>query len=127
MRLKELIFELERAEKGSGELSDEMLLACGWKHLPDGWMHNSDRTRRYSYKERPDPTRSLDDAVALIPEECAVELHWKAFGHPKDRGPEAFSVLYGESYETRRCHARKPALALCIAVLKFLDSPSDPE
>ena len=108
MTRDELIAALADAEGGSREFSDEMLLACG-KTIPLG-------------KKRPHPTRSLDDAVALVPNGAEISL------------TNLYGVAHAEvglNFEEGPKHGRHEGgnlkLALCIAILKSLDFPSDPE
>ena len=100
-----------QAGPGNRELSDQVLVAFGWTYgiRPlDG--------AKYWWKppvgdypnDIPDPTQSIDDALALMPKGCKWTLDdenrclvWPV------RQPRSF----GDSAST-------PALAICIAILK---------
>ncbi|KKK76025.1 hypothetical protein LCGC14_2867830 [marine sediment metagenome] len=90
--LKSLIAELEAAKEGSRGLSDKVLLACEWTTSDgkdarerywcspggkyyDWWDDPHARSRTGPPLKRPDPTRSLDDALTLVPEEEDWRLH----------------------------------------------------
>lgn len=69
-----LISRLESAETGSRELSDEVLLALGFKIDAAGWwLRPNDLDEFLRSDQRPDPTRSFDDAVGLVPEGWAID------------------------------------------------------
>ena len=114
--MTDLIKDLETAPSGSRELSDRVLLACGWRRQrpmegavswvwfrPDGEKHNG---------KSPDPTRNLQDAVDwVVPEgvEWRVQM---ALGTKSQ--PEIGFAIVGECGRT----GSTPALALCIAALR---------
>lgn len=58
--LAKLLSDIESAPEGSRELSDEMLLACGWKRDARRKAYWRDTDGRYVGISRPDPSRSLD-------------------------------------------------------------------
>lgn len=66
----DLIARLEAVAEGSRELSDEVLLICGWRTEERGeieidlWW--SPEGRRVFSSCQPDPTRSLDAALSLV-------------------------------------------------------------
>lgn len=65
----DLISRLETAAEGSRELSDEVLLALGWSDNDDeieGYWIPPEGGRWGDRGERPDPTRSIDDALGLM-------------------------------------------------------------
>ncbi len=115
-----LIEKLEQAEEGSRELSDEVLLACGWRKtrwVPTGepaWFDPQGSNGSYL----PHPTRSLDDCLRYaVPEGWWPEqLSWASDGSLViatiwNRDP-------GDGYKSCDGDAANPALALCIAALK---------
>lgn len=69
---EQLAARLEAAEQGSRELSDEALLALGWKQIPadpelvGDWLSPDGGT--YSWSALPSPTESVDDGLALLRE-----------------------------------------------------------
>lgn len=83
--INDLFAKLKKADAGSRELSDAVLLACGWVHkiengdprteawiAPDGtpydyWDDPHARSRE-PIPHRPSPTESLDAALQLVPE-----------------------------------------------------------
>lgn len=87
--LKPLIAELESAKEGSRKLSDKVLLACGWRYekVEDGIGFSGKPQQRDAWidptgvpwmrsvaSNRPSPTESLDDAVAMVPEQDGSNL-----------------------------------------------------
>ncbi len=172
-----LISELEAAEEGSRKLSDEVLLALGWRigEPRRAWAPN----REFHFSDQiPDPSRNLQDGVNLVPERVsasatkhgngrgAAEL-WQYVSQKyvlhairldvkctmkigrrkpiecrkgellvfKDRKP--LKVMSDAEYaraKTRECNlppetvphqnigAASPALALCIALLKAMET-----
>lgn len=98
-----LIARLEAAPTGSRELSDEVLVALGWKHwpptgkwiAPDGPQHCRDM----------DPTRSVDDALALL----AADEGW-TISNLDDGYDMTADSAYGQ--------AKTLPNAICIAILR---------
>jgi hypothetical protein len=135
----DLISRLESAAEGSRELSDDVLLACGWEKTFDGvacdyWAPPHTAGRVYS-DNRPSPTESVDDALELVPEGWT----WCGSGYDEDGGysdTTDFRKPYmciagpmeergGDFYEppephreTHEARAATPALALCAAILR---------
>lgn len=129
MTLPELIAELERAEEGSRELSDKVLLAAGWQRLTKGAAKQPgdtgwrmpDGAPLYSTHPHlfgaPDPTRSLDAALTLVPEgwiwrcDGGSGSGFAVIGKPTAKGNFGLPHKYCAG-------AMTPALALCIASLR---------
>ena len=72
--MTDLISRLESATAGSRELSDEVLMALGWRRVSEETEHGDyvfwcppDRYAQFT-DERPCPTTSLDAALELVPE-----------------------------------------------------------
>lgn len=81
--------QLQSATEGSRELSDQVLLACGWRfddtgdarsscwRAPGGkgydYWDDPHAVTRHEIPKRPDPTRNLQDAVSLA---RYVDMHW---------------------------------------------------
>jgi hypothetical protein len=121
-----LIARLEAATEGSRELSDEALLACGWRCEPE-WSEDHETLRMWYApgelagsqlsRNRPDPTRSIDDAERWMVPEGA--LSWEAsetsFAPPKYSG--GAKVHLGQ-FPTQANSYGGAALALTIAALK---------
>lgn len=105
----DLAARLEAATEGSRELSDEVLVACGWTvdpglfwRKPDGW---------HCHDDAPDPTRSVDDSIALI-----GERRWYIAASARD-DMGGYFVQVGKP----TAHAATPALALCAAIVKGVE------
>ena len=127
-----LIAELEAAKEGSRELSDEVLLMCGWSYEPNRYGPGGPQwgggglwtdplgIGTAASDPRPSPTESLDAALTLVPEGWIWEISNTvgcggdvsggfAWVQPADvRPPGAHHQAKGAT----------PALALCIAALK---------
>ena len=115
-QIEALITKLEAATEGSRALSDEVLLTCGWQR-----SNHQDRRSCYwtspdgrTHSRRPDPTRSLDDAVTLVPEGWLWSVGVQ--NTHKRTGPSAF--IWKPDVKAQFIEAATPALALCIAALK---------
>ena len=111
MTRDELIAELEAATDGSRELSDAVLRACGWyiAALADGKSTPSWRRPNSSYVPgaRPDPTRSIYDALSLASSRWELNEMFLAWGN----ADESASIF--------------PAIrAVLIALLKMRYSPA---
>ena len=107
--MTDLIPKLEAAPEGSRELSDEVLLAFGWTHDGEYWL-DANNTNRCKFDAALDPTRSIDDIVALVPEGWFGEIRF---------GKIAWAWLrLGEGDLIRAYDIATPALALCIACLE---------
>ena len=114
--MTDLITKLENAEKGSRELSSEVLVACGWTYdekrpagaghtgwyLPNGGALFTLHTHLFF---APDPTRNLQDAVNLVPERDGTNK--AAFLHGV-----MFQLHIGDIPD------EKLAIFVCIALLK---------
>ena len=119
--LAALIAKLEAAAEGSRWLSDRVLEAVGWAP-PDGaklWMPHAE-------PERPDPSRSIDDGVALVPEGYAwfVESEDRSTVTEKIRPCASVWKLGGYCTINETAFAATPALALSIAALKAQEKKS---
>lgn len=131
MTEQELIERLERATGPDRELANDVLFACGWSAheigmgdvrstvwtSPDGHDHLDG--------DHPDPTRSLDAALTLVPGGWAWSVHSEsiyATGHHKDPRAELAQPVetqFGPGFGIRaQINAKTPAIALCIAALK---------
>lgn len=85
--MTDLISRLQVAPAGSRELSDEVLLGMGWETKEawgrSYWVPPEGLARRPN--DRPNPTRSLDDALALLPSTaCNHQLF--SFGGEREWG-----------------------------------------
>ena len=116
--MDKLITELEVATEGSRELDRRVLLASGWLIDAYGyWWARNGNLGFHGEKEAhllPQPTTSLDAALALVPE------GWAGGGRiVAPYGPYNIELL-GISNDAGLAHGRgaTPALALCIAALK---------
>jgi len=118
-RAIELIAALQTGPS-SRELSDRVLRECGWINdlsryrgklqLLHAW-YDSDGN---FVPDRPDPTQSIDDALALVPDGYVWEL----------QAVKTKDVL---EYQFMAMHlgiASTPAAAICIAILKEAEDTS---
>lgn len=139
--MTDLLKRLEEAEAGSRELSDAVLLACGWTFyqggvqmaitgagggLVDVWTPpnpTGESPRLYS-GDRPSPTQSLDDALGLVPEGWIV-------GNLGQKDSMGWHCELKKGYQTSYSgveighNIKSPALALCIAVLKAREAEEE--
>lgn len=104
--LERALAACEQATEGSRELSDTIMLAVGWRHeivvMPTGrksfypfWISPNDPTPS---PIAPDPSRSLDDAMTLMPEGWNVANVWESI-NPKDRPWWGCSLRRDEPYK----------------------------
>ncbi len=101
--MTDLAARLEQAPEGTRELSDEVLLAVGWDCGPPGWT-----------SDRPDPTRDLTDIAALVE---ATGRWWSV-----DKDEAGVDLADGQpNYVPTN---GRPALALCIALVKAQEKPN---
>ena len=132
--MNDLLTELESAPEGSRELSNKVLLACGWRRgvafhhalfPPDHPGESGDwddyETEYYNRHDRnlaaPDCTVRLDAALTLVPEGWGWDL---VQGTANSIGIPRAHVWSGKKGDHRMIegNAATPALALCIAALK---------
>ena len=125
--MTDLIARLEAAPEGSRELSDEVLLAVGWEHIDTGdvreeqWV--SPGGMYFIVSPRPDPTRSIDDALKwMVPEGWSVANLWQAFkSKPTNQPWWGAKLRRDEPYyfiPPSVLGRPTPALAITIAALK---------
>ncbi len=132
--MTDLLSQLEAATEGSRKLSDEMLLAHGWRPYEVGrfmgpiYYWHGPNGESVSEERRPDPSRNLQDAVSLVPEgsgwSVEVDIHEASarIAVPfEDHGQRFIS-----SDQTFRSDAKTPSLALCIAIIKAHESKGSP-
>lgn len=122
-----LIEELQ-AGPGSRELSDRVLLALGWRKVlrdaadddpnqhpvtilfsPENQGYGVNTNYHWTGRQRPDPSRNLQDAVDLVPEGMLF-----AVGLSED-GPYCQWEVHNHCDDGL---APTPALAICIAIIK---------
>ena len=106
--------DLAAAKEGSRELSDRVLLAFGWyvaeetNTFPRMWMQGNEGQIALTEDEpRPDPTRSIDDAAALMPEGKRFKV-----------GRDDDGIGYASVGGPRIYESKTPALAICLAALE---------
>ena len=130
--MKDLITKLEAATEGSRELDEKVLRAVGWfttdedaPGYPDGTLTiwHKPNGEALTILRLPQPTRSIDAALTLVPEGWLWSVHKGCdhYGMPIDQSLERYSAEVGECLERMRAKwywAATPALALNIAVLK---------
>ena len=112
LEMTSLATRLEAASEGSRELSDEMLLVLGFTE--------------WRLRHKPDPTRSIDDGLTMVPEGWGWDL-----GCNLDPGQMYSSIIRGP-FDTARPEGQSavgfsnsPALALCIALLAAKEQADD--
>ena len=102
------------AGPGSRKLSDECLLAVGWpeyKIIPGNVRYVQDR---------PDPSQNLQDAVTwMVPPGWEWQLEWEI---DSDDESGVARVEIGDPMRGLAGEAPTPALALCIAALKAMET-----
>ena len=132
--LHALTADLEKAPEGSRDLSDRMLLANGWIKNPPGirgigwWQLPNGKHLHQS--RLPDPSRSVDAALQLVPEGWDWMLFSNGVARLYRNGPEFGEVCRSlANNETPRPPQDKhvgasesgdPALALCAAICRAL-------
>jgi len=112
--MTDLKTRLAQATEGSRELSDEMLLACGAESPsrahPYHWILPNGNAVLVGL--RPDPSRSVDDVLALVPEGYDVDLK-------SARHRAGWRVnLWEKDGTVWSADLAAPALALCLALLE---------
>ena len=116
--MTDLIARLEASPEGSRELSDEALLAVGFRKAGTSGTWFSPDGTSFDWREWPDPTRSVDDAIKwMVPEGMDVGISIAGCGTEH----EASAVdIEREDVEERIGNgtSRRLALAICIAALK---------
>src|SRR5215469_8272096 len=123
--LSALIAKLEAAKEGSEKLGDEVLLACGWRTVP-----NFDRRNSIPYwirpsdgqnvgVNRPDPTTSIDAALTLVPDGYGWTLSspWRNQAKVRAHCGENYVGYYDAESEMHYAGSdgATAALAICIA------------
>lgn len=136
-----LLEQLQNATEGSRELSDALLLACGWckdtitdrKAEMTYWRYTTpDGERGDPFGHAPDPTQNLQDAVSLVRERFPRHLLTVQYDPDDD---ESTADLLGPEWvggpETGGTYRPGPevvlkgdqmALALCIAIINAHES-----
>lgn len=112
-----LIERLSAAKVDSRELSDEVLLALGWLHETGWWRPPAPAPEWeiFHERDRPDPARSIDDAVRwVVPEGWS----WTIYGPDQLGVVKPHAMLGVPGVFEADASAATPALALCIAGLK---------
>ena len=124
-----LIRRLEAEESGSRALSMEVLA-----NLPDNQWHGvakhehagGEAYRAADLSRDMFVTQSIDAALTLVPEGCLVRLEFTESGaraviHPRENETKAGAT------EQMPIHAKAatPALALCIAALRAMETETD--
>jgi hypothetical protein len=130
-----LIAELEAAEKGSRELSDRVLLALGWVTFREYGFIWWGKNKRSSGPEddRPSPSESLDDVLAMVPEgwqwtgsNRAPKPHaGRAYIHNRELHFTGLGAAPNPAYRGFEATAATPALALCIVILQAKEADND--
>jgi len=114
--MTDLKTRLAQATKGSRELSDRVLVAMGWQIRTD---YANDEQPTYWWPDgimyegfhHPDPTRSVDHVLALVPEGWHLSHAWK---NDEQAG---FNLTKQLGIHANALAATLP-LAGCIAILE---------
>jgi hypothetical protein len=117
-----------QAGPGSRELSDEFLLAMGWKaeiraktHHPrvtDTLWHPNDVLHGFWEGAQPNPTLDTDDALALVPDGWRIE-------YIQQNQDGSFELLLTDDLPSRTHNPQKVVkaltlpLAICVAALEI--------
>jgi hypothetical protein len=120
-KIEELIERLEKATGPSRELSDEVAMAVGWNKAeamfnnwfaPDG--------RHQTYGSPPHYTKSIDDAMTLLPESaCNIDIS-SFVGHGrKDIGETAWGVSFHDQAQLVGTERAKAQVARLIKGTTF--------
>ncbi len=112
---------------GSRELSDRVLIeqrgyVKKWDH---GWFWYSPEGKAFLARDRPDPTRNLQDAADGVPKGWAWQL---AVGYDADEGKAQIFLdkpIGRDLDKSLNLYAPTPALALCIAIAALKDTTND--
>jgi hypothetical protein len=125
--LAALIHDLETAERGSRELSDEVLKVCGWRVE----LFDFDRVRggcvvrrpdgcAVLFENRPSPTESVDDAIAIIPKGWRDDVYMELRLDWQPMGCVSLATGHIQSAGTKqvRGDGKTLALALCAAIVR---------
>jgi len=112
----DLIKKLEAADAGSVDLDrDVLLVAC-----PNVWSRHSEHADKLVLSDWeppmsvwPDPTQSVDAALALVAEKLPELTDWKL-------KPD-YAWISWSLYSEASAKAKTPTIALCIALLKALE------
>jgi hypothetical protein len=116
--MDDLIERLEAAAEGSRELSDEVLVLTPWFwEDPKGGRWGDASCPRV-----PDPTRSVDDALGLVPEGWKVQMFMdrKGWKVRLQQWRDPFTLVAPFEDDIGQDERRAPTLALglCIAILR---------
>lgn len=109
--MTDLATRIEAAEAGSRELSDEVLLALGWRIQDKQWghMYRADGTICHC-RERPNCTESVDDCLALVRESG---LHYSMHSYE-----DCYAAEVGVTGNFEYVEAATQALALSAALVR---------
>lgn len=123
--IETLLTDLEAAKVGSRELDLRVYLALGYHKSGAGWQGMSasqllckdEHIIDWGHEDRPNPTVSVDDALALVPEAdmWTITISWNP---ERDTHISAFSFYNRTELLKGYASATTPALALTIAILK---------
>lgn len=106
-----LLEQLQSATEGSREIGDQVLLACGWKrHAGNAWCSPAGEWR--NWKDRPDPSRNLQDVVSLA---VVNGVNWL---HPLFTA----AVAYDFEQSSREVTPAVACLVICEAIIKAHES-----
>ena len=110
-----ILERLAHATEGSRELSDEILLACGWiydpKRIAAAWRSPDESWQ--GFHDRPDPSRCHDDAARMVP----AGLSFGSGVNNQGRSPYAWAWVM-VNFNRPMIEGATEALALSRAALK---------
>jgi hypothetical protein len=139
--MTDLAARLESAEAGSRELSDAVLLACGWSrgcwveggrvgnvrfgsHKPHPYWQTPDGTK-FDEGQRPSPTERVDDVIAMVLDGYSCDLSCQP-GPGRVNWASVYRLPTISSLGSQ-AYAATPALALSAArVSAIRKCPHDP-
>lgn len=117
-----------KAEGGSRALSDRVLLALGWKtglgtHVDrDKWHPPPDSLHLGVGIWRPDPTRDLQAAVALVPSKWGWSIEGTGGGLIYRK--EKVEGEHGHPILAETDGGRPPPIGMCILILNAMETES---
>jgi hypothetical protein len=123
-----LIAEMEAAEKGSRELSDRVLLALGYAFVPSKnvWRRPGDDM---DYGGWLDPSESIDDALAMLPEGWRWRLELCRDGaflaHLFHPNPTRHHIATGSGEGTKIMRGPNLCCVACAAILKAKEADNE--
>lgn len=130
--MTDLLSKLAGAERGSRELSDEVLLALGWKKDIEYWEGRHGPMTIWTMPDNadhilkiPSPTESVDDCLALMPDGWSCNA---IFGVPDILDlVELWNGKFAPHSIERKAEGKTPSLAFSAALVQAHTNAKDGE